>query len=78
MGKKNKRIAGEISKSLVNARLNEKKIQRQIRRIQKSETKLLKEVRILIDEGKLSEARLMAINVIDSRKLIQRRDYYVL
>ncbi|MHA2362895.1 MAG: Snf7 family protein [Candidatus Hodarchaeales archaeon] len=72
MSRQNRKIQSQISKSLVNARISEKKILRYIKKIQKNESKLLREVRVLIDENRIKEARLMAVNIIDSRKIVQK------
>ena len=75
------KIGKQIAKGTLDSKLKERNIIRTIRRIQKSERRLLREVKSMID-GNMSKDEIVPVckNVLDSRKSIQklkRLQYYV-
>ena len=72
MSRKSKKLQDKVRKGYTEARISEKMLLRQIKKIQKSERRLLLEIRTLIDENQIKEARILAMNIIDSRKTIQK------
>ena len=72
MSRKAKKLQKKVQKGYTEARISEKLLFRQIKKIQKSEIKLLREIRNLIDDNQIDEARLLASNIISSRKTIQK------
>ncbi len=67
-----KKMSKEITQGLLKSRLTEKKVDRSILKMQKSQKKLLFEIKNLIDSNNDDQARLLAGEIAQSRKAIKK------
>ena len=67
-----KKISKEITDGLIKSKMTEKKVDRSIIKMQKSQKKILYEIKDLIDSNNDSEARLLAKELAQSRNSIKQ------
>lgn len=67
-----KKISKEIAQGIITSRMTEKKVDRSIRSLQKSQKKLLYEIKGLLDSNNADDARLLAVELAQSRTSIKQ------
>ena len=67
-----KKISREITQGLLKSRMTEKQVDRSIKKLQKSQKKLLLEIKGMIDSHNIEEARLLARELVYSRSSIKQ------